>query len=107
MVVFYVTGVSVQATAMLILIDAAPLQFKNTQLTEFEEFMPRKSLLVSETVNDASISPEARDGNIAILEEFQAALDGDGIKKLELFVKRHPDHVLSAQAVIEIEKRQN
>jgi hypothetical protein len=47
----------------------------------------------------------ARDGNIAILEEFDAAIAAQGIDALELFVARHPGHDLVDQARIEIENR--
>jgi hypothetical protein len=40
----------------------------------------------------------ARDGNIAIQEEFDAAVNQNSIDALELFVLRHPDHPLAEDA---------
>ncbi|EPX85321.1 hypothetical protein Salmuc_02700 [Salipiger mucosus DSM 16094] len=40
----------------------------------------------------------ARDGNIAIREEFDAALEAGTADALELFIRRHPDHPLAAEA---------
>lgn len=49
-----------------------------------------------------SISAPARDGNIAIIEEYDAAVQKNTIEAFELFILRHPDHpyVALAQANI-------
>ena len=40
----------------------------------------------------------ARDGDIAIRQEFEAALKATGTAGLALFVARHPGHALEARA---------
>lgn len=42
--------------------------------------------------------PPARDGNIAIREEYEAALAAGTRAALELFMARHPGHPLAAEA---------
>jgi len=45
-----------------------------------------------------SAAAPARDGNIAIREEYEAALKSHTKPALELFIARHPEHPLSAEA---------
>jgi hypothetical protein len=45
-----------------------------------------------------SSAPPARDGNIAIMEEFQAARAKRSIEGYDLFIARHPQHPLAALA---------
>jgi hypothetical protein len=45
-----------------------------------------------------TIAAPARDGNIAIREEFDAAVRQNSIDAFELFVLRHPDHPLAKEA---------
>lgn len=45
-----------------------------------------------------AVAAPARDGNIAILEEFDAAVIKNTIEALELFVLRHADHPLAKEA---------
>ncbi len=40
----------------------------------------------------------ARDGNIAIRQEFDAAVAENSIESYEFFIARHPDHPLAALA---------
>ena len=40
----------------------------------------------------------ARDGNIAIQEEYDLAIEADTQEALQLFILRHPDHPLAALA---------
>ena len=42
--------------------------------------------------------PPARDGNIAIQEELDAARRAGTIAAYDLFIARHPDHVLAETA---------
>lgn len=55
--------------------------------------------MTATTPHDANV---ARDGNIAILEEYEAAVKADSIAAFRLFILRHPDHpnVVLAQAHI-------
>jgi len=46
----------------------------------------------------------ARDGNIAIQEEFDVAKKLNTREALRLFIDRHPDHELSIQANLLLEK---
>ena len=52
-----------------------------------------------ETTSDANT---ARDGNIAIQEEFEAAKAKNTIVAYELFIARHPKHLLTKQAKAEL-----
>lgn len=45
----------------------------------------------------------ARDGNIAIREEFDAAVAQNTAAALELFILRHPDHPLAAEARLRLD----
>ncbi len=54
-----------------------------------------------------ALSQHARDGNIAIREEFDSAMQSQGIDELELFIKRHPDHELAEDAQKEIRARKD
>lgn len=46
----------------------------------------------------------ARDGNIAIREEFAAALQQRTVDALQHFIARHPKHELAAEAMREVDK---
>jgi hypothetical protein len=48
--------------------------------------------------------PPARDGNIAIQQEFDQARKADRVEAFELFLARHPDHPLAAAARREIDR---
>jgi hypothetical protein len=52
-----------------------------------------------ETAPDVNI---ARDGNIAIQEEFDAAKTKNTAADYELFIARHPKHPLTKQAKAEL-----
>ncbi len=39
--------------------------------------------------------PPARDGNIAIREEYDAAMAANTVAAFEIFIARHPDHTLA------------
>lgn len=49
-----------------------------------------------------AVSPRPRDGDIAIREEFAAAVVKGEIAALRLFIRRHPEHELAAIAEIMI-----
>ena len=42
--------------------------------------------------------PRARDGNVAIRQELEAARRAGTIEAYDLFLARHPDHPLAEQA---------
>jgi hypothetical protein len=46
----------------------------------------------------SSQAAPARDGNIAIQEELDAARKAGTVEAYELFLRRHPDHTLSETA---------
>ena len=46
--------------------------------------------------------PPARDGNIAIMEELDAARASRRVADYELFIARHPDHPLAQVARAEL-----
>lgn len=52
----------------------------------------------------SSNSRPARDGNIAIQQEYDAAVEANTTKALELFIARHPDHPLTESAIEELNK---
>jgi len=56
----------------------------------------------SKTVSASPITVEeaspARDGNIAISEEFLAAKQKNTTEAYELFIARHPNHILAKEA---------
>lgn len=52
-------------------------------------------------------SPLPRDGDIAVQEEFDAAIATDGTAGLILFIQRHPDHDLADQAKAKMLKHNN
>lgn len=67
--------------------------------------VPGNSLAAGASVSDnrtissgPAIAAPARDGNIAIQEEFDAAVNQNSIDALELFVLRHPEHPLAKDA---------
>ncbi|WP_114953691.1 hypothetical protein [Sphingosinicella terrae] len=39
--------------------------------------------------------PRARDGNVAIRQELEAARDSGTVAAYDLFIARHPDHPLA------------
>lgn len=47
---------------------------------------------------DRDNPPRARDGNIAIREEFDAAVAAGTLAALALFIARHPGHPLAIEA---------
>ena len=49
-------------------------------------------------IRAGSAAPPARDGEIAIREEFRAAQVAGTRAALELFIRRHPDHALADRA---------
>jgi hypothetical protein len=48
--------------------------------------------------------PEPRDPDIAVREEYQAAVAAGTIAALDLFIRRHPDHDLADLARRELER---
>jgi hypothetical protein len=58
----------------------------------------------AQTLPDPSVPPDrrdpprARDGNIAVKEEFDAAVSAGTVAALELFIARHPEHPLTSEA---------
>jgi hypothetical protein len=63
--------------------------------------MPRSSNLIS-----AAETAPARDGNIAVQEELEAARKARTVEAYELFLARHPRHPLSDTARHELERIQ-
>ncbi|MCP4073612.1 MAG: hypothetical protein GY742_18020 [Hyphomicrobiales bacterium] len=51
----------------------------------------------------SSITQPSRDGNLAIIEEFAHLESQNTIEAMELFIARHPDHILveKAQRIIQ------
>lgn len=43
-------------------------------------------------------APPARDGNVAIREEYDRAAETGSVEAWRLFIARHPDHPLTAEA---------
>ena len=60
--------------------------------------MSEKEKVMAKTTSDQSGANIARDGNIAILEEFEAAQKKNTKEAYELFIKRHPSHELAQKA---------
>lgn len=58
-----------------------------------------------EMSNRSSENAPARDGNIAIKEEFDLAVETGTKQALELFLLRHPDHKLAAKAATLIKQK--
>jgi hypothetical protein len=50
--------------------------------------------------------PEPRDPEIAVREEYDAAIAADTVAALDLFIRRHPDHALAELARRELERLQ-
>lgn len=48
--------------------------------------------------NRSSVTPPARDPNLAIEEEYQLALRQGTVQALELFIARHPEGPLAERA---------
>ena len=48
--------------------------------------------------DDQSALPRARDGNVAIAQELEAARRYGTIQAYDLFIARHPDHPLAEAA---------
>ena len=53
---------------------------------------------VSEPTNPQPPIPRPRDPDIAVKEEYDAAVQAGTIAALELFIARHPGHALAADA---------
>ena len=53
---------------------------------------------MNESTSSMSSGIRARDGNIAIQEEFDAAAQADTVAAWELFIARHPEHELTPAA---------
>lgn len=70
-----------------------------------EPYTPPKELAMSrtQTATASTIAP-ARDGNIAIQEELDAARSAGTVEAYELFLNRHPDHSLSKVAREELDR---
>lgn len=49
-------------------------------------------------VDDVVSAAPARDGNIAIIEEFEAAKAKNTVQSYGLFIARHPEHALTQHA---------
>lgn len=74
-----------------------------------ETLMPSKSPIVAADTSPSSprpqsVSPRPRDGDIAIREEFAAAVVKGEIAALKLFIRRHPQHALADIAQIMLER---
>ncbi|MFQ5439179.1 MAG: hypothetical protein ACE5DK_10180 [Paracoccaceae bacterium] len=58
------------------------------------------------SANETPAANVARDGNIAILEEFESAVEQGTIAAYELFIRRHPDHPKAKVARLWIARKQ-
>ena len=58
---------------------------------------PQKTEKAGAMTSDDNMAP-ARDGNIAIMEEFEAAKKKNTIVAYDLFIARHPNHDLAVKA---------
>lgn len=65
-----------------------------------------KGVIMSENVTTTGNAP-ARDGNIAIQEEFDMAIEKNSVAALELFILRHPDHLLAIVAQKHLDQVKN
>ncbi len=59
--------------------------------------------MINSTEKSNDITQPARDGNLAVIEEFAHLERQNTIEAMELFIARHPDHILveRAQQVIQ------
>ena len=60
--------------------------------------------LASQAAVSAARVPPARDGNIAIREELDAARRAGTVEAYELFIARHPQHPLAEMAREELRR---
>lgn len=66
---------------------------------------PRNDRTATRTERHAGIAQTARDGDIAVREEFEAAMRSGSESSLNLFIARHPDHPLADQARQALQRR--
>jgi hypothetical protein len=59
---------------------------------------------INSDVHRTSDAAPARNGNIAIQEELDAARKAQTVEAYELFLERHPDHSLSRTARHELDR---
>lgn len=59
-----------------------------------------KNAVSSNKIDGSEIATFARDGNVAIWEEFEAAKRKDTAEAYALFIARHPNHKLATKAKI-------
>jgi len=76
----------------------------NTPAAEREKTMPNSTLSPSGDLVSSGAAAPARDGDIAIVEEFEAAVSSNSVEALELFIARHPGHRLVPAARDEIDR---
>ena len=67
---------------------------------------PASEGCIVQTGGAPNVANWARDGNIAIREEFDAAIASGDADRLKLFIARHSDHPLAEQARAELAKMQ-
>ncbi|MEC5289771.1 hypothetical protein VSX64_02395 [Aurantimonas sp. C2-6-R+9] len=60
--------------------------------------MAKSPPMSSDSASPTTQAAPARDGNIAIREEFDMAVEQGTAEAYDLFIKRHPDHPLTVEA---------
>ena len=87
-------------SAISLMLSASQVGARQALSTEaLEAAMPISPVLAA-----GSRIPPARDGNIAIQEELEAARKAQSVRAYELFIERHSDHPLSEMARQELDR---
>jgi hypothetical protein len=98
-------GTRVAAISSVLTAVIASLLFSMMPAGATMDTTKAKTEQIEAAATEEGIRP-ARDGNIAILEEFEAAMAANTVAALELFILRNPDHPLAElarQRITEIE----
>lgn len=101
------SGTLLQASAQALEHGATPaclLQYDGTCSQNAVPPMPQMREIILKVSASGNV---ARDGNIAIQEEFDAAMLANSFAAWELFIRRHPDHPLVEAAWGELRKLLN
>lgn len=83
-------------TAIYLPIEPQPTHTSN-RFGDFQ-FAMSKQYKEQPVSSENNANAPARDGNIAIREEFDLAVKAGTKEALELFILRHPDHELAVKA---------
>ncbi|MCB8820890.1 hypothetical protein [Microvirga rosea] len=60
--------------------------------------------LMAQNLEDRTSAAPARNGNVAVQEELDAARQAGTVEAYDLFLARHPDHPLAERARRELER---